>query len=1096
MKDLKNPFAQVCTSLHKLNLRWIMLGLLLMPLTFSPFRQKLYAQVGGTGSGNCSNWRIEVCENYQIPDNGGDSPICSDGCFRVYYNVYLVNVPPNTPGGDDNISFTGMYIEGQLVVTPNDLLTVGTTLSQIDVKASEACSPATPGVNNPSINNSPNLSYDPVTRKFSWEASTNNSSSPTLNWLVSNKLWLFSLAVDVFPNETVNIDATAAVIVLASPPTECSSVQVIVGCTPNQSQSLTSKTIPQPTNQCVFKQSLPQISYGLPVDAPTALYPRRKLVPVFVKNTSPDQSITFGEIDFLSGIEANENMIMPTVLSGLIDASDVRVYPKEIFDPTTPSFRMYAHATGITVLNTIQNATPTAQNTLFTIVLNGPALESDCPELTLSFPPAATLPGTTGGLGRIDGGDFSCCKPDFGGPVTVAWTNPSGGICVEEECPEVKLTISPSTPAVSATDCEPPTKVYFDLFASATTNTGITDVNAVITFKKSGDFTLDNLTSSALCPTATCTFTLVPVTEPDILRLRVRIIQIAANALIVGPNQGGGQPQKIATIVFSTTTGGCIVGAQFADAYIGQVKNSNLFNCLCSWESTILEGDPVDDICTGGLKITTRSAINNKKVSNWEYYLNRFTAGNSSYSSNCYNQFVAGGTYYSSGSSVSVCPCYINNQVQNVVIRKFDNHLDGVSTFDLVLISKHILGIEPLTNGFKILAADANSSRSITTFDIVELRKLILGVYTHLPYARSWVFVDEIHQNAIAATTDPFLNHFTASFPIIMNCPLPRYPSFWGPRTPCEPIAPFQNYIPDVSGGAYYADIEFQNFSVPSTPGTDNIANFVGFKVGDLNLNNQFDADTMNLTQSTTANRTAYPLDAVVDQRQSFDLNQQLIIPIVATGDLSTNGWQLALQYDPEVLEVLDVLWPEQKGDPESSDRGWNIAAPGELRMLWFDVAKPFKASGRPLCYVKIKALKPLRSAQNLLRIAPGTIASEAYSGDRITPLSLNINNSASIFPSPDALFSDDNVISALELNAAPNPFDGYLNIEIGCDKETEGVLVLSDLLGRTLFEQQVIVPAGNSSLRKEGFDQLPQGQYILMLRTAAQVKTLSLIRR
>jgi hypothetical protein len=73
---------------------------------------------------------------------------------------------------------------------------------------------------------------------------------------------------------------------------------------------------------------------------------------------------------------------------------------------------------------------------------------------------------------------------------------------------------------------------------------------------------------------------------------------------------------------------------------------------------------------------------------------------------------------------------------------KDDNPLNGVSTYDLVLISKHILGLEPLGTPYKMIAADANKSGSITTFDIVELRKLILGIYTDLPNNTSWRFID------------------------------------------------------------------------------------------------------------------------------------------------------------------------------------------------------------------------------------------------------------------------------------------------------------------------------------------------------------------
>jgi hypothetical protein len=76
-----------------------------------------------------------------------------------------------------------------------------------------------------------------------------------------------------------------------------------------------------------------------------------------------------------------------------------------------------------------------------------------------------------------------------------------------------------------------------------------------------------------------------------------------------------------------------------------------------------------------------------------------------------------------------------------------------------VLISKHILGIQPLGSPYKMIAADANMSNSITTFDIVELRKLILGVYQEFPNNSSWRFVDKSFAFANPA------NPFTAPFP-------------------------------------------------------------------------------------------------------------------------------------------------------------------------------------------------------------------------------------------------------------------------------------------------------------------------------------------
>ena len=74
------------------------------------------------------------------------------------------------------------------------------------------------------------------------------------------------------------------------------------------------------------------------------------------------------------------------------------------------------------------------------------------------------------------------------------------------------------------------------------------------------------------------------------------------------------------------------------------------------------------------------------------------------------------------------------------------NPINGVTTFDLVLISKHILGTEALDSPYKEIAADANNSETITTFDIVVLRRLILQIDFDFPGTqKSWRFVEAAH---------------------------------------------------------------------------------------------------------------------------------------------------------------------------------------------------------------------------------------------------------------------------------------------------------------------------------------------------------------
>ena len=68
-------------------------------------------------------------------------------------------------------------------------------------------------------------------------------------------------------------------------------------------------------------------------------------------------------------------------------------------------------------------------------------------------------------------------------------------------------------------------------------------------------------------------------------------------------------------------------------------------------------------------------------------------------------------------------------------------YLEGVSTLDLILIQRHILGIERLESPYKLLAADIDNDGEVSASDLVELRRLILGIYEDLPMQDSWRFV-------------------------------------------------------------------------------------------------------------------------------------------------------------------------------------------------------------------------------------------------------------------------------------------------------------------------------------------------------------------
>jgi hypothetical protein len=72
-----------------------------------------------------------------------------------------------------------------------------------------------------------------------------------------------------------------------------------------------------------------------------------------------------------------------------------------------------------------------------------------------------------------------------------------------------------------------------------------------------------------------------------------------------------------------------------------------------------------------------------------------------------------------------------------------DNPLNGITTLDLLSINQHILGTRPLGSPYKMIAADANKSGTITALDIAVLRRLILGIDQDIHNNTSWRFVDK-----------------------------------------------------------------------------------------------------------------------------------------------------------------------------------------------------------------------------------------------------------------------------------------------------------------------------------------------------------------
>ncbi len=75
---------------------------------------------------------------------------------------------------------------------------------------------------------------------------------------------------------------------------------------------------------------------------------------------------------------------------------------------------------------------------------------------------------------------------------------------------------------------------------------------------------------------------------------------------------------------------------------------------------------------------------------------------------------------------------------------KDSDRTNGISILDLIMITRHILGLRYLDSPYQHISADANLSGSITAFDVVLLRKLILDpTDPNLSNMKGWRFVEQ-----------------------------------------------------------------------------------------------------------------------------------------------------------------------------------------------------------------------------------------------------------------------------------------------------------------------------------------------------------------
>jgi len=253
----------------------------------------------------------------------------------------------------------------------------------------------------------------------------------------------------------------------------------------------------------------------------------------------------------------------------------------------------------------------------------------------------------------------------------------------------------------------------------------------------------------------------------------------------------------------------------------------------------------------------------------------------------------------------------------SVVPEKDDDVLNGVSTLDLVMIQRHILGLQMIESPYKLLAADINKDDKLTASDLLALRKVILGIDLKFKNNTSWRFIDEAYD--FVDSTDP-----------------------WDGQIP-------------------------ENYTIPTLE-EDMWIDFVGVKVGDINGNvsTNIDAGVVSEIRSARTMNLSVP-DVELASGEVYE------IAVQSTEAVNMQGMQL--DWITSGIEILEVV----PGEMNIGSRDMVIGEEG-MKLSYASTGGEAIEKEATMFTLLIEA-KTSGMLSEMLEIAEEGMASESYTG-------------------------------------------------------------------------------------------------------------------
>lgn len=277
---------------------------------------------------------------------------------------------------------------------------------------------------------------------------------------------------------------------------------------------------------------------------------------------------------------------------------------------------------------------------------------------------------------------------------------------------------------------------------------------------------------------------------------------------------------------------------------------------------------------------------------------------------------------------------------------KIDDVRNGCSTFDITLIRKHHLSIEPFTHPYQIIAADVDNSNTVSVFDLVTLRRVILEQLDDFPNTTPWIFYD-----AAYTFNDP-LDPNNENYPTFVNV---------------------------------------------DSSGSTSTANFFTVKLGDVNR--YVIPNTLHDGQADDRSPAKF-----VTTDQFVKRNQIVTVPFRLEGIDKLIGLQMDLTFDTDRLEYLNIEGANEI-TLDDSNLGKKYIEEGRVMLSW-DASQAINISKEvEIINIQFQVKEPGLLSEAIEFSSTG-LSPEAYSSTySIKPLQLifegDVNDEFRILPNP-----------------------------------------------------------------------------------------------